>query len=162
MKYTAKGTHNRHFELFDASEASLGKLDYTSWFSIKSAIALANGKTVTIEPANIWHTSVNFTVDGEPMGTLKLNWKMHMVLSMANGQTYIFKRVGFFNSHFGLFNEAEYEMAVLDQKFQLSKLSFNYTVETDDNYKEVNDPAMVLLMIYCANFMHSMGSGGAV
>jgi hypothetical protein len=155
MNYTAKGTHNRHFELFDANDAALGKLDYTSWFTIKSTIELNGGKSFEIAPANIWHTSIDITANDVMIGSMKFSWKGQIIVTLENGKTYYFKRIGFFNSHYALLNEQDHELIKLDQQFILSKLTFNYFLETDDNYAEANDPLLVLLTIYCANYMHN-------
>ncbi len=158
MNYTVKGEHNRHFELFDANNNSLGKLDYTSWFSIRSAIVMQSGKTYEIAPANVFQTSIQLNEGDTKLGSLKFNWKGQIIISMENGKTYTFKRVGFFHSHFGLFTEHDQEIVILNQHFKLSEFSFNYTIETDDNYTEGKDVQILLLMVYCANYMHSMAA----
>lgn len=160
MKYNAKGTYKRHFELFDDKETNLGKLDYANWFSIKAEIALPDGKKYEIAPTSLFQTSVAITADGVQLGKLKFNWKGQIVINLENGQSYIYKRVGFLSSHFGLFNESEHELVTLKQHFQLSTFSFNYTIETDDNYAEGRDAYFVLLLVHCANYFHSMHSGG--
>lgn len=159
MKYTAKGTHNRHFELMDENNFALGKLDYTSWFTIKSEIKLPDGRVLNIAPTNIWHTSIDLTAGDHVLASLKLNWKGQTVVSLNDGDNYIFKRRGFFNMHFGLFNRDEHEVVIVNQKFELSKLSFNYYIETDDNYNEGKNVVLILLLVYCANYMHSMHGG---
>lgn len=159
MKYTAKGTHNRHFELLDTNGFALGKLDYTSWFTITSEITLQDGIQYSITPSNFWHTSIDVKSVDNTIASLKFNWKGQIVISMADGQSYMFKRKGFFNMHFALFNEHEHELIVVNQKFELAKLTFNYFIETDDNYKEGKDTVLLLLLVYCANYMHNMHAG---
>jgi hypothetical protein len=159
MNYTVKGTHNKHFELFNDKNESLGKLDYTSWFSTKSAIMLASGHSYEIASSGVFQTSIDITSGDTEVGSLKFNWKGNIIISMAGGKSYIFKRVGFINSRFGLFTDAEHEAIVLRQNFKLSELSFSYTIETDDNYPEGKDISFLLLLIYCANYMHSMSAG---
>ncbi len=156
MNYTAKGIHNRHFELLNEAGAPLGKLDYTSWFSTKSAIILESGKGYEIGSTGVFQTAIEITSGGVVIGSLKFNWKGQIVLTMEGGKHYIFKRVGFFNSHFGLFTEASKEIVVLKQHFKMAELSFDYDIETDDNYAEGKDISLLLLLIYCANYMHSM------
>jgi hypothetical protein len=161
MKYTVKGTHNKHFELFTEAGEALGKLDYTSWFSTKSAIILQSGKEYEIGSTGIFQTSVEITSGDTEIGSLKFNWKGQIILTLTGGHAYIFRRVGFINGHFGLFTAHDKEIIILRQHFKLSELSFNYTIETDDNYTEGKDISLLLLLIYCANYMHSMGMGAA-
>ncbi len=158
MKYNLKGTYKRHFELFDDRDTYLGKLDYPSWFSIKANIILPSGEEVEIAPTSMWQTKVEFRSGERLIGSLKFNWKGQIVIQMENGPGYIFKRVGFFNFHYGLFNENEHELVAMKQHFKLSEFSFSYTAETDDNYAEGKDALLLLIMAYCGNYMHAAAS----
>ncbi len=155
MKFSAKGTRNSFFELQDEGGTSLGKLDYTSWFSIKAEIQLPEGKTYHLNPQGAFHTSVS-VFDGERKeASLRFNWKGQIIIELENGSSYAFKRVGFFNYHFGVINEHEHETAMVHQHFKIAEFSFNYQIETDDNYPEMNKPEFLLLLIYCCNYLHS-------
>ncbi|MES2704014.1 MAG: hypothetical protein V4649_15340 [Bacteroidota bacterium] len=161
MHYKVNGTYKKHFELFGVNNAPLGKLDYSTWFSIKASIELHAGKKYEITPANVWQTSVHLTADGVKLASIKFNWKSQLIVSFENGATYMFKHKGIFNSHFGLFTEHDMEVVMVKPHFKLSALSFNYTIDTDDNYPEVQDPMLLLLLVYCSNYMHNMMAGGA-
>jgi hypothetical protein len=157
MKYTVQGTHNKHFEIFGEDGTTMGKLDYTSWFSTKSAIILQSGKSYEIGSTGVFQTSIEITSGGEEIGALKFNWKGQIILTLEGHKHYIFKRVGFFNSHFGLFTEIDKEIVILRQHFKMAEMSFTYDIETDDNYPEGTDISLILLLVYCANYMHTMG-----
>lgn len=155
MKFTATGKRNSFFELLDEHEVSLGKLDYTSWFSIKAAIELPNGKIYDLIPQGIFHTSVSVMDGATTIASLTFNWKGQIIINIENGSTYAFKRVGFFNYHFGVINEHEHETAMVRQQFKITEFTFHYQIETDDNYPEMNKPEFVLMLIYCCNYLHS-------
>ncbi len=158
MNYTAKGVHNRHFELIDSNANALGKLDYTSWFSTKAEVLLTNGDRYEIGKSNIWHTALYMSKNGAEKCTMKNNWKSQIIITMEGGTTYMLKPKGFFHSTYVLMNEQEQELITLHPDFQWAKLSFNYAIETNDNYPETNDPAIVLLALYCTNHMKNMQS----
>ena len=153
MQYTAKGVHNRHFELLDASSTAVGKLDYTSWFSINAEIHLQDGSVYGIGSTNFWHTSIHMTKDGIEVCNIKYNWKGQTIVTFAAGGTYLIKHTGFFNSGFVLVNENERELISMKADFDWSKLSFNYLIETNDDYAEGKDVTLILLALYCTNQM---------
>ena len=155
MRFTANGTRNSFFELADENCTSLGKLDYTSWFSIKAEILMPNGKIYNLHPQGAFHTSVSVLDGANNIASLKFNWKGQIIIELENGSSYAFKRVGFFNYHYGVFSEHDHETAVVHQQFKISEFTFNYIIETDDNYPEMNKPEFVLLLIYCCNYLHS-------
>lgn len=162
MQYTAAGTHNRHFELFTDDNKSLGRLDYTSWFSTNASITLANGDTYTIAPTNFWQTTIELVKNNVVIANVKRNWAMNIIVSIEGGPDYYFKNVGFLNRHYALIGDQDREVVALSPDFQWSTLSFNYEMETDDNYSELTDPAFLLFLIYCCNSLHGRGGGAAI
>lgn len=158
MNYTASGTRNRRYELLDANNNPLGILDYPSMFSRRSAVIEQGGATYEIAAVGFWQTSTEIRRNGTKIATLKFSLRKGLVITMENGPTYVFKRVGFFNSHFGLFTEHEQEIIALKYHFKLAKFSNDYTIETNDNYTEGKNIILLLLMVYCANYMHSMAA----
>lgn len=154
MKYTAKGTHNRHFELLNEREEAIGKLDYTSWLSHRKAELHIGEKAYEIKPTSMMQTTIAIN-DGETrLYTLKFNWKGHIIIQKEGGATYNFKRVGFFKAHYGLFTEHEQEIIILKQHYELAKWSYNYELETDDNYTEGKDVMLLLALVYSINMLH--------
>lgn len=154
MKYNAKGTNNRHFELLNERQEIIGKLDYTSWISHKKAELHIGDKAYEVKPTSMMHTTMAIHDGDTKLYTLKFNWKGQIVIQKEGGSAYTFKRVGFFNAHYGLFTEHEQEIVVLKQHYELSKWSFSYELETDDNYAEGKDTMMLLAIIYSVNMMH--------
>jgi hypothetical protein len=159
MKYTAKGEHNKHFELLNTENNSLGRLDYTGWFSIKSDIVIGSD-TWHIAPSNIWNTKIQVTKNEATIAELKYNWVGHMVIKLEDGQTYLFKPA-FWHNKYSLLTEHEKEIIVLKPDFQWSKFSYNYEIETDDNYDEGKSALLVLILIYCCNQVHARGYASA-
>lgn len=157
MKYSAVGTHNRHFELIDERNIAHGKLGYTSWFSINAEMMMNNGDSYEIDKNNIWHTSVHIVKNGIEVGKMKFNWSGQIVIELEDGKTYIFKHGSLLRRRFVLVNSDEREIIMLQPRFNWTELSFNYEIETDENYPESKDPAFVLLLVYCSNFIQHTG-----
>jgi len=163
MRYTAIGHHNRHFELLDERQSPVGKLDYAKWFSTQAKIELPDGTVLDIVNKTLFHTSMHLMKGDEEMAQLRFNWKGQIVLTMTDGTEYLLKGAGFFNHKYHLHNSNDIELITLDPDFSFSKMSYNYDITTNDNYKEANDATMLLLCIYLINYQQNAFAGaGAV
>lgn len=162
MKYTAKGEHNRHFELFDENNNSLGMVDYDGWFSMKVRITQGRSE-YTVVSANFWHTELHVSKGDEVVAKLKFSWSGGMSVDFRD-KSYMFK-AGFWHNKFNLLTETNQEIITLKPDFQWKIFSFNYEIETDDNYEEGRNALLILILIYCCNQMKSLAAsagGGAV
>jgi hypothetical protein len=152
MKYTANGQHNRHFELFDEQNNPLGRIDYTSWFSQTVDIKLGD-VTYVIKAANFWHTSLHVLKGDDVVAELKFNWAGNMIVKFE-GVSYMFKPT-FWHNRYTLFTEHEMGIITLVPDFKWAKMSFNYDIETDDNYTEGKNALLILILMYCCNHIHT-------
>jgi len=157
MKYSAVGTHNRHFELIDERNVAHGRLGYTSWFSINAEMVMNNGDNYEIDKNNVWHTSVHINKNSNEIGKMKFNWSGQIVIELNEGKTYIFKHGSLLRRRFVLVDSDEREIIMLQPSFNWSELSFNYEIEADEKHPESRDPAFILLLVYCGNFIQHTG-----
>lgn len=160
MKYTAKGEHNRHFELFDENNNSLGMVGYDGWFSMKVKITQGSSE-YRVESANFWHSELNVMKGEEIVAKVKFNWGGMTIEYL--GKSYMFKS-GIWHNKFSLVTDTDHPIITLKPDFKWTQFSFNYQIETDDNYTEGKSALLVLILIYCCNHMQGMagGIGGAV
>lgn len=161
MNYTAKGEHHRNFELFDENNNSLGMIGYDGWFSMKVKITQGSSQ-YSIESANFWHTELEVKKGDDVAATIKFGWG-GMTIDYQ-GKTYKFK-TGMWQNKYTLSAETDHPIITLKPDFQWTKFSFNYEIETDDNYTEGKSALLVLILIYCCNYMQGMAgavAGGAV
>jgi len=160
MKYTAKGEHHRNFELFDENSNSLGMIGYDGWFSMKVKITQGSSQ-YNVESANFWHTELQVKKDDDVVATIKFGWGGMNI--DYQGKTYKFK-TGMWQNKYTLCGETDHPIITLKPDFQWTKFSFNYQIETDDNYTEGKSALLVLILIYCCNYMQGMAGavGGAV
>lgn len=160
MKYTAKGEHHRNFELFDENNNSLGMIGYDGWFSMKVKITQGSSQ-YHVESANFWHTELQVKKGDEVAATIKFGWGGMSI--DYQGKTYMFK-AGMWHNKFSLVTDTDHAIITLKPDFQWTKFSFNYQIETDDNYTEGKSALLILILIYCCNQMQAMAGsvGGAV
>ncbi|MBS1771721.1 MAG: hypothetical protein JST82_02585 [Bacteroidetes bacterium] len=159
MRYTAKGQHNKDFELFDVDGNSLGRLDYEGWFSMKVSILIGDDK-YDIQSSSFWQTKLEVLKGDRVVADLKYNFGGNMVVNYHDVGTYLFKP-SFWHSKFSLHTEHEKEIIMLKPDFQWRTFKFDYDIETDDNYLEGKNPLLVLILIYCCNHMKQRGAGAS-
>ncbi len=159
MKYTALGKKSRHFELFNEMGDSLACLDYKGWFSVKVSITIGND-VYYIKPANFWQSTFNVIKGEEIIATLKFNGLGNFIVGY-NNNTYLFKASGFWQSKYKLFTEHKKDIITLNPDYKLPKFSFDYQIDTDDNYDEGKNALLLLLLVYCCNYIYARISGMA-
>ena len=155
MNYTAKRTAYRHFELYDDRDTLIGILDYPSWYRAREATVTAGNKTYDLNAVGFFRSSIEVTLGGATVATIRYNWRTSFEIVMENGTVYRFKRTSIWGSSFGLYDNYDHQLTELITKFQLLKFSFSYTFRTDDNYAECNSPLLLALMLYTLNDMRN-------
>lgn len=153
MRFHAKGAIKRHLELFSEQDISLGKIDYPSWFTLQATIATGNA-TYEVTPTGFWRNTIVISQNDIELGRIIRQWNGQMTLTIGNGPAYVFKRVGFFNGHYGLFNEQDRELVVIEKQSQFSFFNTRYDIETDDNYPEINNALFLLLLIHGVSYFN--------
>ncbi len=159
MQYTATGQRRQYFELYNDVGEPLGRLNYSVWLSTNADITLPGGEAYKVGPSNFWLTSIEMTSGDTCIAAAKRGWAMNVVLTLS-GTDYHFKGEGLLNRHYVVTTDAGQEIAVLRPDFQWHSFSFTYEIETNDNYAVLADPAIVLFLIYCCNYITSGSYGG--
>lgn len=158
MQFHVKGSIKRHFELFNANETSLGQLNYEHWISNKCMIKLHNDATYSIASSGMWQSKLEVKQDNTVIGQFKFNWNGQIVIEMDHNH-YIFQRTGFFGGQYSLKNEQNIELFHIKANFDFTSFSFNFTIETNDQYAEKDNVILMLTAIYCVNHMNAMHGG---
>ena len=159
MQYTATGQRRQYFELYNDANEPLGRLNYSVWLSTNADIVLPAGDTYRVGPSNFWLTSMEMTSGDTCIAAAKRGWAMNVVVTLG-GVDYHFKGEGLLNRHYVVTTDAGQEIAVLRPNIQWHSFSFTYEIETNDNYRELANPAIVLFLIYCCNYITSGSVGG--
>ncbi len=158
MNYTAKGKYNRYFELFDTNNMSIGELDYPKWYAVRYATIASGGRTYEISPTGFFRNGSIVTSGDAQICMMKFHGLGRMTITMENGPVYTFRRVGFFNGYMALFNEHDREIIKITQTTVWAIWNREYAVATDDNYSEGMQPFLILLLVYCANYLRAVAT----
>jgi|GEM_PF-4391747 len=153
MKMKANGKSGRHFLLLDEQGREAGRLDYTSWLSGRVAVLRAGGKEYKIAPRKTFDTTIRVMENDTLLYSLKHAWAGLRITGNEGRPSYTIRRVGFLKGHYGLFTEQKQEIVKLKQHFELSAWSVRFDIETDDNYPEGNDSVLLMLLVFCVNYM---------
>lgn len=156
MQFTATGRHNRTFQLLDGGGQSLATLDYPTWYAPRQAIITKGSQAWETQMRGIFRNGIDVKTGDETTATIRLNGFGRMKIMFADGRQYVFRRIGFLNSYMALQSESGAEIVKVRQVNRWAILNFTFSIETDDNYREVADPALLLLLIFCINYMRAV------
>lgn len=143
----AECINQRTFELTD-NEQLVGTLIYNSIFSYDAEIELPNSDRYSIRSGGFFGTSIKVTKNHVELASLRMNWKGQIVITMYNGQEFLFRNTGIFHSKFVIENHETEQLVQFDPSLNWSKLNYNYTIE---NIKP-QDALFLLLGLYASNY----------
>ncbi len=162
--YEVKATDTKKFTL-TAADLEIGTLQYENWFSFKADIVLADGTTYQVVPKGFWGTTIELKKDDTVLLNFKMNWSGNIVIKMLDDEKndFIFKPEGLLKSSFFLLDREERELIVIQPDFQWSKLNYNYTLSTGDEFGRLAYQEMLLLAtVYCVNYYMALVTSTAV
>lgn len=143
----AECINQRTFELTD-NERLVGTLIYPSIFSYDAEIELPNSDCYSIRSDGFFGTSVKVTKNNIELANLRMNWKGQIVITMHNGEEFLFRNTGVFYSKFVIENNETEKLVQFDPGLNWSKLNYNYTIET----MKPQDSLFLLLGLYVSNY----------
>jgi len=156
MQFTATGRHNRTFQLLDAGGHSIATLDYPTWYAPRQAIITGGTQVLQTKMRGFFRNGINFMSGKEVVAAVRWAGMGRLRIEFADGRQYTFRRVGFLNGYMALINDAGHELVNIRRVNRWALLNFIFKIETDDNYREVNDPALLLILIFCINYMRAV------
>ena len=154
MHFTVTSRGNRHFEVFNEQNDSIGTIGLSTWRPNKGQITTAAGVTYNIAPTGFWQTTIAITKNDFPFAEIKAGWSPGLRLSFATeSRTYVFKKKGFWNTDYAVYDEDGHEIAFVAVEYKWSTWSFNYEIDVHGSMadKETN-MILPLLITYCARY----------
>lgn len=156
MHFTASGRHNRTFELKSSTGEVLATLDYPTWYAPRQAIITSGTQVLQTRMRGFFRNGINLLSGDEVVATVRWSGIGRMKIEFADGRQYTFRRIGFLNSYMALVTETGQEIVKIRQANRWTLFKFIFGIETDDNYREVNDPALLLLLVFCINYLRAV------
>lgn len=143
----AECINQQTFELTD-NERLVGALIYPSIFSFDAEIELPNSDRYLIRSDGFFGTNIKVTRNHVELANLRMNWKGQIVITMHNGQEFLFRNTGIFNYKFVIENNETEKLVQFDPCLNWSKLNYNYTVES----MKPQDSLFLMLGLYVSNY----------
>lgn len=156
LNYYIRAIDSRgNFEVCDAEKRPWAFLKYQGWFSAR-AVGEADGHVLEIVPVNIFHSKFDILLDGEDVGDIVFNWRMHMVIRLLDYQRqerhYLLRAKGAFNQRFVLEDDIKNPILVLSPRFRWGKMRYDYRVFTrETQYLQSPVESMLAICAYAAN-----------
>ena len=161
--YKANSINSKSFSL-TTENSKIGELNYTTWYSFKAEIQLADHSIYQLEPKGVWDQKIELKKEETTLLEFKMGWKGILIKTDFDGveKNYLLKLKGLLSSKFILVDSEENELLAVDTDFKWSKLNFDYAIETSTEFDSMkNKELMLLTILHCINYYLTFVSGAA-
>lgn len=148
----------KSFQLTEHTQL-LGELIYEHMFYVNAQIRLSDSEIYQIAIVGVFGTSIIVIHEGKEVARLVLTWKGQIVITWENGEEFILKMTGLFNSKYILENSNQEKLLVLEPNFSWLQSHFQYQISYDSSNREKSDILLVLISLYAANYFVATLSG---
>lgn len=155
---------NKEFQLKDLEGRFLGKLSYEKWASHKASAATQYAEFFDFKSKGFWHQYISVERDGNEIAGLKMNWKGNIIIDIKGNdieQDYIVKSVGIWQNHFSLQDRFGNVVMALHPDFKWKSGHYDYDVEINPDFQNQTDETLILIALYCANYIMMMQHAAA-
>lgn len=156
MKVTYTGSNE--FELNGTQGAFLGKLAYDGWSTSKASITTQFAEFYDLVSKGFWSSYISVEKSGTEYAQLKRNWKGNIIIDVMGNDIpmdFLFRRVGFWGLSYQVEDQNENVLITVTQQFEWRKFNYDYYIEVNPQCTDIADEMMMLLAVYCANYLRS-------
>lgn len=158
MQFSISGQHRRTFTLSSETGQELATLFYPKWYTMRRATITRGATTWHTEAAGFFNNRTIVTENGQEVMQCRFRGLGRMEITLRDGSNYTLRRVGFFRAHMALLTESGHEVVRIYRTSAWAMFHIPYAVETDNNYPAINDPAVLLVLMYCINYMRAVSA----
>lgn len=162
-QYKANAINSRNF-ILTSDNQEIGELIYEKWYSFHAEILMNDGTKCQLEPTGFWNSKIELKDDTQTLLEFKMGWKgiVIKILSAKNEDTYLLKMKGLLSSKFVLIDTDDEELMVVETNFKWSKLTFDYNIETTQNFDNFdNKELLILTILHCVNYYMTLIAAAA-
>ena len=153
-QYRASSTNSHNFTLTFDNE-KIGELIYQKWYSFAAEILMNNGKEYQLEPKGFWDSTIELKEGEATLLEFKMGWKGIIIKTYFDNEEkhFLLKLKGLLSNKFVLLDDKNEELMVAETDFKWSKLNFDYTIETTQNFDNfTNEKLLLLTVLHCINY----------
>jgi hypothetical protein len=147
---------NKEFQLSDLDGRFLGKLTYEKWASYTASATTQYAEFFDFKSKGFWHQSIVVERGGTEIASLKMNWKGNIIIDIKGNdieQDYMLKSVGIWKTHFTLQDRFSNDVIALKPDYKWNSGHHEYVIEVNPDFQNQVDETLVLMAVYCANYM---------
>jgi hypothetical protein len=155
---------NKEFQLSDIDGRILGKLAYEKWASYSATATTQYAEFFDFKAKGFWQQYIAVERDGVEIASLKMNWKGNIVIDIKGNdieQDYIVKSVGLWRTHFTLQDRFSNDIIALHPHLRWKTGNYEYTLDINPDFMNQTDETLILIAVYCANYIMAMMHGAA-
>ncbi|WP_240625461.1 hypothetical protein [Spirosoma pollinicola] len=133
----------------------IGELIYQKWYSFAAKILMTNGKEYQLEPRGFWESTIELKEGEAILLEFKMGWKGIVIKTYFDNEEkhFLLKLKGLLSNKFVLLDDNNEELMVAETDFKWSKLNFDYTIETTQNFDNfTNEKLLLLSVLHCINY----------
>ena len=109
-----------------------------------------------MQSKGFWSAYTAVEKAGVQYAQLKRNWRGNVIIVvLGNDQPmdYLFRRVGFWQERFNVEDHNKNILMTLSPDFKWGKLNYDYTIDINPPFTDTVDKMMMLLSVFCANYL---------
>ncbi len=150
MIYKITGKSFTHSDIYKEDGTHLGTLDFSIFdLKVRGKLHTDSGQDFSLEADSIFQKHFTVKEGSVAIGEINAKWfSGKLDLTSKKGLKYSLNWEGFFNNRLAMYNEAGVEVAHIRWHTQLFKLGHEWFLEIDDNYPDVNEEEMVMVICY--------------
>jgi len=115
----------------------------------KAEIKITNSEPYEIKQVGFFGTTITVTKGDVEIANLRMNWSGQIVFTYQDGQEYILKATGTFNSKYILENKEKKILIQFNPKFNWNKFDYSHEIFYD---KRPKDLLLIMLGIYASKY----------
>ncbi|QBZ98683.1 hypothetical protein [Flavobacterium sangjuense] len=150
--YKANSTNSREFSL-TMNNSNIGELKYSKWYSFKADILLADNSIYQLEPKGFWDSKIELKKDDKVLLYFEMGWKGIVIHFNDSDKKYLLRLKSLWSSNYILIDTDEKELLAVETDFKWSKLTFDFNIETSNEFDNFeNKEVLLLTTLHCINY----------
>jgi hypothetical protein len=157
-------TADKVFELTDGEGKFYGSLGYEGWSSTKAALTTQFAEFYDIIPKGFWSTYIAVEKAGEEIAQMRVNWRGRIIIDFLHTEEEVdfqFRSVGLWTVAYVVEDRFKNTLLTLTPDFNWGKLNYDYIVEINEPTADKVNETMILLAVYCANYLRKKKKAAA-
>jgi hypothetical protein len=150
--YKVNSTNTSDF-ILTTKNVKIGELKYSKWYSFKADMLLADNSLYQLVPKGLWDSKIELKQGEKTILYFEMGWKGIVIHFIESDKNYLLRLKGLLSSKFLLMDTDEKELLAVETDFNWRKLTFDFTIETSNEFDNLeNKEVLLLTVLHCVNY----------